>query len=64
MNRATVFGALGTVLSLVANPSWAADPPNTQSGNTTASGTILERTPISEHEHAGAGLWGLSAEEW
>ena len=64
MNRAVAFGTVSTVLSLVTSPCWAADPANTQSGNTTTSETILERTPLTEHERARAGLWGLSAEEW
>ena len=64
MNRAVAFGTVSTVLSLVTSPCWAADPANTQSGNTTTSETILERTPLTEHERARAGLWGLSAAEW
>jgi len=64
MNRAFVFGTVSTVLSLVASPCWAADPANSQSANTTTSVTILEHTPLTEHERARAELWGLSAEEW
>ncbi len=64
MNRAVVFGIVSTVLSLVAIPCWAADPGNTQSGDTTTSETIPERTPLTEHERARTALWGLSAEEW
>lgn len=64
MNRAVVVGTVTAVLWLVASPSWAADPPNTQAGSTTTSSTILERTPLTEHERTRAGLWGLSAAEW
>jgi integrating conjugative element protein (TIGR03759 family) len=64
MNRAFVFGTVSTVLSLVASPCWAADPANPQSANTTTSVTLLEHTPLTEHERARAELWGLSAEEW
>ena len=64
MNRAFGCGTVTAVLSLLASPSWAADPASIQSGNTTTSATILERTPLTEHERARAGLWGLSAEEW
>jgi integrating conjugative element protein (TIGR03759 family) len=64
MNRALVCGTVTAVLSLLASASWAADPASTQSGNTTTSATILERTPLTDHERARAGLWGLSPEEW
>ena len=64
MNRAVAFGIVSTVLSLVAIPCWAAAPGNTQSGDTTTSETILERTSLTEHERARTALWGLSAEEW
>ena len=64
MNRTFVLATVGAMLSLIAGPSWAADPASTQSGNTTTSVTVLERTPLTEHERARAGLWGLSAAEW
>ena len=64
MNRAFVFGTVSTVLSLVASPCWAAGPANPQSANSTTSVTILEHTPLTEHERARAELWGLSAAEW
>lgn len=64
MNRAGVVGTVAAALWLVASPSWAADHPNTQAGSTTTSATILDQTPLTEHERARAGLWGLSAAEW
>lgn len=64
MNRAGLVGTVTAALWLVASPSWAADPPDTQAGSTTTSSTILERTPLTEHERARAGLWGLSVAEW
>ena len=64
MNRPVAVGTVTAVLWLVASPSWAADPPNTKAGSSTTSATILERTPLTEHERARAELWGLSAEEW
>ncbi len=64
MNRAFFLATVGAMLWLIAGPSWAADPADTQSGKTTTSVTVLERTPLTEHERARAGLWGLSAEEW
>ncbi|MDZ7752963.1 MAG: TIGR03759 family integrating conjugative element protein [Gammaproteobacteria bacterium] len=64
MNRPFLLATVGTMLSLIASPSRAADPANTPSGNTTTSATLLERTPLTEHERARAGLWDLSAAEW
>lgn len=64
MDSASLLATVATMLSLIAGPSWAADPANTQSGNTTTSATLLERTPLSEHARTRAGLWGLSPEEW
>ena len=64
MNRAFSARAAVTVLSLIASPSWGAEPADTQSANTTTSVTVLGRTPLTEHERARAGLWGLSAAEW
>lgn len=64
MNRALVVGTVTAVLSLVASLSWAAEPTNAPAANTTTSATVLERTPLTEHERARARFWGLSAEEW
>lgn len=64
MNRVFAIGATATVLSLIASPSWGADSTNAQSANTTTSATVLERSPLTEHERARAGLWGLSQDEW
>ena len=55
MNRPVAVRTVTAVLWLVASPSWAADPPNTQAGSTTTSTTILERTPLTAHERAGRG---------
>ncbi|MDZ7753293.1 MAG: hypothetical protein U5S82_16990 [Gammaproteobacteria bacterium] len=64
MNRPFLLATVGTMLSLIASPSWAADPGNTPSGNTTTSATLLERTPLTKNERARAGIWGLSLDEW
>jgi len=64
MNRVFAIGATVTALLLTANTSWGAEPANTESANTSTSATVLERTPLTQHERARAGLWGLSPEEW
>ena len=47
MNRAFFLATVGAMLWLIADPSWAADPADTQSGKTTTSVTVLERTPLT-----------------
>jgi len=64
MIRVSAVGATATVLLVLANTSWGAEPANTESANMSTSATVLERTPLTQHERARAGLWGLSPEEW
>ncbi|MDN5869211.1 MAG: TIGR03759 family integrating conjugative element protein [Nitrococcus sp.] len=64
MIKSLVVGATATVLLLFTSTSWAADPLDVQSEHTTTSASVLQRSPLTEHERARAGLWGLSEEEW
>lgn len=52
------------MLLLAASPYGVADTADMTSAHTSSSETSFERTPLTEHERARAGIWGLSLDEW